>query len=466
MSYEIKGERNQLMLFPPSIEDFIPKDDCVRFIDAFVDSIDLEEAGLTTRKSIDGRPNYSSCLLLKIWLYGNFERITSCRQLEKMCRRDVGMMWLSGMQYPDHNTLWRFFKQHKHVIKNLFKQSGKIALNNNMIGFVAFAIDGTKMVANISHDKVIHKSDLEKIKQALEKRADELEIEIEDKNRHLEPLDKLPEKLQDKKQLLEKIKKDLQELARHKKKHMSKSDPDASYMKTRNGIKMAYNAQASVDSKHGIIVGAELLQQSSDNGLLTRMIDNSISNVGKAAKEHLADGGYFSGYDLSVAKQREHNVLVNIPKQTKRNNNYKPPQFNQENFTYDEKSDEYICPQGGRLVFNRIRVRNKKSLKEYRCKSYKTCPHSSECSKEKRGRKIEVSDYRKIVKEQEKRLEQIVNKELLSKRKTIVEPIFAFIKENLSFKRFTLRRKENVSAQWYLACLIYNLRKIYRLGYT
>ncbi|MGM0601198.1 MAG: transposase [Candidatus Rifleibacteriota bacterium] len=96
-----------------------------------------------------------------------------------------------------------------------------------------------------------------------------------------------------------------------------------------------------------------------------------------------------------------------------------------------------MCPQGGRLVFNR-----------------------------KRGRKIEVSDYRKIVKEQEKRLEQIVNKELLSKRKTIVEPIFAFIKENLSLKRFTLRRKENVSAQWYLACLIYNLRKIYRLGYT
>ena len=117
MSYEIKENRTHVMMFPPAVEDFIPEGDCVRFIDAFVEAIDLKALGLKTRTSEEGRPNYASSLLLKIWLYGSFERITSCRQLEKMCRRDVGMLWLSGMQYPDHNTLWRFFKENKQIMK-------------------------------------------------------------------------------------------------------------------------------------------------------------------------------------------------------------------------------------------------------------------------------------------------------------------------------------------------------------
>jgi len=463
MSYEIKGERNQLMMFPPLIEDFIPEDDSVRFIDAFVDSINLEEVGLKQRKSDEGRPNYASSLLLKVWLYGNYERITSCRQLEKMCRRDVGMMWLSGMQYPDHNTLWRFFKDHKHIIKNLFKKSGQIALKNNMIGFVAFAIDGTKIPANINHDKVLHKSDLEKLEKSLDRRANELEQEIEKRNQNLEPTDKLPEELRNKKELQEKIKKDLKELETSNKQHLSKSDSDATYMKTRHGIKMSYNAQASVDSKHGIIVGAEVRQEPSDNELLTQMIDITVLNIGKAAEENLADGGYFSGRELSAAEEKGYSVLVNIPAQTEKQKNIKPAPYNQHNFAYDDVSDEYICPQGGRLKFNRKRTRKKKEVKEYICKSYKTCPHANDCSNDKKGRKIEISEYKDTVKRHAERLDNEENKKLLSRRKVIVEPVFGFIKENLKFRRFTVRGKENVSAQWFLACLIYNLRKMYRL---
>jgi len=160
MSNEIKADYVQEFILPPSIEDWVPEDHPVRFIREFVDSMDLEAMGFRERESEEGRPNYSNDMLLKIWLYGYFERIYSTRGLEKACKIQIPLIWLTGMHYPDHNTLWRFFRNNRKVIKKVFAHSVRVALKGDLVGLVLQAVDGTKIVADASWRRSLHLKNL------------------------------------------------------------------------------------------------------------------------------------------------------------------------------------------------------------------------------------------------------------------------------------------------------------------
>src|SRR5262245_35901003 len=83
------------------------------------------ELGCRQRESEEGRPNYAADLLLKVWLYGYFHKIRATRALEKACMNEIGLLWLTGLEKPDHNTLWRFWRDNKAAIRNVFKQGDR-----------------------------------------------------------------------------------------------------------------------------------------------------------------------------------------------------------------------------------------------------------------------------------------------------------------------------------------------------
>src|SRR4030042_1614195 len=179
MSYEIRADYHQQYLLPMRVEDWVPLDHPARFIREYVDALELEDLGFRVREAADGRPNYSADLLLKVWLYGYLSRIYSTRKLEWACREEMSLIWLTGNNAPDHNTLWRFFRNNKTTLRKLFQTGVKVAARANLVGMVLHAVDGTKVTAKVANRSGWHRKELEKaigrLDESIEKAVEEIE---------------------------------------------------------------------------------------------------------------------------------------------------------------------------------------------------------------------------------------------------------------------------------------------------
>lgn len=485
MGNEIKADYSKRFLLPPAIEDWVPADHPVRFIREFVESLDFSNLSIKRRIKKKGRPNYSNELLLKIWLYGYYEQIYSSRKLEKACMNQMPMIWLTGMNYPDHNTIWRFFRKNRKILKEVFRQTVKIALKFNMVGFVVQAVDGTKIKANSSKILSIHKEDLDELLSNLDESIEKINLKIEkteEKERFL-PEYNLPKKLKNKDNLKRIVRKGIAELSDEEKlslrenvkksidymkgknvKHLSLTDKEARLMKNQSTKEYSYNAQAVVDEKNQIIVGAVLNNKETDYHNLTESIDDAVENTNRKSSETLADRGYFSGEELSLAETKGHSVIVNIPSFIGKLNSNKDAIVHKKDFKYNKELDYYQCPKGKRLTLDRIRKHKGRRylVRVYRCKDFIDCPYNKKCSQAKRGRILERSPYDDAISNQIKKQENDVKRSLLAKRKKIVEPVFGWIKFNNKFSMWTYRGLVSVEAQWNLLCATINLKKMHK----
>src|SRR6476646_8516708 len=179
MAQPIAPDYGQQFLFPPALEDWISKDHPVRFIREFVEQQDLGKLGFAMPISSEGRPPYAPGLLLKIWLYGYHHRIRSTRKLEAACREQLALLWLSGIITPDHNSLWRFWRDNKSALRQLFKQSVRLALKAGLVGLALQAVDGTKIQAAASPESSWSKARMEKLLAALDEEVNQSEKQLD-----------------------------------------------------------------------------------------------------------------------------------------------------------------------------------------------------------------------------------------------------------------------------------------------
>src|SRR5258708_36474152 len=108
MSREITVNFDEVVLLPHVFEEWVGPEHIARFVREFVLQLDLEALGFKAHDKKTGRFGYCSALLLRAWIYGFLTRQRSTRKLERACSNDMGAIWLTGNEQPDHSTLWNF----------------------------------------------------------------------------------------------------------------------------------------------------------------------------------------------------------------------------------------------------------------------------------------------------------------------------------------------------------------------
>jgi transposase len=458
MSHAVRANYDQIFLLPRALDEWVPVEHPARFVRDFVDELPLETLGLKAFPGKEGRPHYAPDMLLKVWLYGWMTRVRSCRGLEKACFESMPFIWLTGNNHPDHNTLWRFFRDNKKALRKLFKLILEVAVKNDLVGFVLHALDGTKITAASSMDTALHRKGLEEELKKIDATIDEQMKQIEKTENADAPSFAMPQNLQNVETRKEGIRKALTELDLAETKHLHPDEPDARVMKSRTQRTLSYNAQAVVDHDSDMIVAADVVAEETDHAQLVPMVQQVVDTFGQAAEETVADTGYYGGEQIAEAERRYLPVIVAFQDESGTKG-----EFNKSHFVYDAERRGYVCP---REEFLPLESRLKPTtgmpypVELYRCRN-KQCPVRAQCTSDKKGRTIQRTPYEDAMKRQAQKQSHPSMKTLLSLRKEIVEHIFAIIKTLDGFRRFTVRGIENVNTQWALACSAVNVRKLH-----
>src|SRR6202451_1252372 len=169
-------ERDQLLLLPEAVDDYVDADNPVRFIDAFVDGLDLAAAGFArVAAKATGRPGYAPGDLLKLYIYGYLNRVRSSRRLEAECHRNIEVIWLLRTLKPDFNTIAVVRADNRAAFKSVFRQFTLLCKRLDLFGRELLAVDGTRIKAVNNKDRNFTRNSLETfIKAADERLADYL----------------------------------------------------------------------------------------------------------------------------------------------------------------------------------------------------------------------------------------------------------------------------------------------------
>src|SRR5271163_1448400 len=171
MTHIAGHDRSQTLLLPESVDDYVGADNPVRFIDAFVEGLDLAEAGFAgvTAKPT-GRPGYAPKDLLKLYIYGYLNRVRSSRRLEAETHRNIEVIWLLRHLKPDFKTIADFRSVNRNAFRLVFRQFVLLCRELDLFGRELLAVDGTRIKAVNNKDRNFTRASLTKFIKAADKR--------------------------------------------------------------------------------------------------------------------------------------------------------------------------------------------------------------------------------------------------------------------------------------------------------
>jgi Uri superfamily endonuclease len=233
----------------------------------------------------------------------------------------------------------------------------------------------------------------------------------------------------------------------------------------RNSVKVGYNVQAASDSKNKLLIAADT-GDVNDTKALAIMVEKSQQNLSEFEENTqinvLADKGYHSGRELKTCEELGVISFISPKESSSTINN---PDFAMDSFKYDKEQDIYICPAievlhtNGRW-YNKTLKNGRKSykVKHYKTKACDDCQLRTRCTKNKRGRFIERTEYQEYVTRNNDRVN--IQPDYYRQRQQIIEHQFGTLKRHWHFDYTLTRGKEKVLGEIYLIFTCYNLKRI------
>lgn len=469
-------DRDQLLLMPPSLSDWLPPGHLAWLIVDVVAELDL--SGFYRSLRIDGRggASYDPEVMLGVLLYAYCVGERSSRRIEQRLCDDVAFRVIAANQHPDHATLARFRRRHQDAIAGVFAQVVGLCIAEGLVRAGVVAIDGTKIEADVSvSSSVTRRQIVDEILEEAEAIDTAEDLEYGDRRG-----DELPPEWADRRDRRARLREALRQLdadgpsdaesyqtarkareaglghklsgrpadpsskwgspARTRK--INVTDPDSRVIKDGRRFVQGYNAQAAV-TEDQIVVAAEVTNAARDSVIFAAMVDATQQNLARGSGEpvevFVADTGYWSIDNATLDVDAD--ILITPMPVTGGVTDPDDPRIARHTGALERLDHAEITVKAAAVEMGVSTTTVRKWLANHRG-----------------GRPDPVAVRRTMV----ERLATEHGAAVYAKRKTTVETVFGNVKANLKFRRFSRRGLDATSSEWRLICTAHNLLKIHR----
>ena len=348
-------DRDQVLLLPPNMADWLREDHLARFVIETVDQLDLDAIYGYYRQDGRGRPAHDPAMMVGLVFYAYAVGVTSSRAIERRCVDDVAFRVITADRQPDHATIARFLVCHRAAISDLFFGVLALCRRAGMAKVGVVAVDSTKLAANASAaqnrtfeglraeaERIIEEAiETDRREDQLygERRGDELPEELADPRTRTA---KIKELLEQARAEHEAVQADRERLIAEHAEHLAKTgkrkqgrpakpvpnhgqqrllakkynvtDPDSGIVRHRGMLLQGYNVQVCASADQ-VILATRVSGVASDGGQLEPMVDQTEQTLARLGvsdrvEQVLADTGYWQNAQIARLKQRGLRVLV------------------------------------------------------------------------------------------------------------------------------------------------------------
>ena len=308
-----------MLLLPEAVDDYVGRDNPVRFIDAFVDGLDLAAASfIHVEPKVTGRPGYPPADLLKLYIYGYLNRVRSSRRLEAETHRNIEVIWLLRHLKPDFKTIADFRRDNRNAFRHVFREFVLLCRQLDLFGRELLAVDGTRIKAVNNKDRNFTRASLTQFIKAADAKLEDY-LQRLDKSDATERatggsrVKNLAEKIAAIRERRERHKEMLAELDQTGESQISLTDPDSRAMAAHTHVAVGYNAQIAVDAKHKLIVEQQVTNHVVDMGLLAQTAEPAKEVSEWSGSAVVADRGYFKIEDIEACEKAGIDLYVPRP---------------------------------------------------------------------------------------------------------------------------------------------------------